>query len=80
MQSNDYPILRNCPFCGGEAVLSGKYTIQGVNAWAVYCGITPNDFFCGAQVTSIESEEEAIRNWNRRVDNGGIRRNRAETP
>ena len=64
--------LKPCPFCGGEAVLSGKYTIQGVDAWAVYCGITPNDFFCGAQVTSIESEEEAIRNWNRRVDNGGI--------
>ena len=39
--------LKPCPFCGGEAVLSGKYTIQGVDAWAVYCGITPNDFFCG---------------------------------
>lgn len=59
--------LKPCPFCGGEAKLSGKYTIQGYSAWAVYCGKTPSDFFCGAQVTSIESEEKVIEAWNRRA-------------
>lgn len=59
--------LKPCPFCGGEAKLSGAYTIEGVTAWAVYCGKTPSDFSCGAQITSIESEEKAIESWNRRV-------------
>lgn len=62
------PELKPCPFCGGEAKLSGAYTIQGVQAWAVYCGKTPSDFFCGAQITSIASEKTAIAAWNRRAD------------
>ena len=61
-----------CPFCGVKGMLSGKYTIEGIDAWAVYCGATPNDFSCGAQITSIKSEEDAIRKWNRRVDNDRI--------
>lgn len=59
--------LKPCPFCGGEAKLSGQYEIEGISAWAVYCGRSPSDFFCGAQVTSIASEEKAIEAWNRRA-------------
>lgn len=60
--------LKPCPFCGGEAKLSGVYEIMGTKAWAVYCGRSPQDFSCGAQITSIYSEEDAIKNWNRRAD------------
>lgn len=60
--------LKPCPFCGGTARLSGAYTIQGTTAWAVYCGKKPSDFTCGAQITSIESEEKAIEAWNRRAN------------
>lgn len=59
--------LFSCPFCGGKAMLTGKYTIGDIDAWAVYCGATPNDFSCGAQITSIKSEKDAIRQWNRRT-------------
>lgn len=61
------PELKPCPFCGSKPKLAGAYTIEGVTAWAVYCGKTPSDFFCGAQITSIESEEKAVEAWNRRV-------------
>jgi Lar family restriction alleviation protein len=58
--------LKPCPFCGRKAKLAGSYTIDGVTAWAVYCGNTPSDFTCGAQITSIESEGKAVEAWNRR--------------
>lgn len=46
--------LKPCPFCGGKAVLSEKYTIQGVDvdAWAVCCGITPSDFSAGRRFSA----------------------------
>ena len=62
--------LKPCPFCGNEAKLSGKYGIGKVDCWAVYCGKTAADFACGAQVTSIISEEAAIAAWNRRYGDG----------
>lgn len=43
--------LKPCPFCGGKAVLSGKYTIQGVDVDA--CSVLrdhPERLFCGAQI------------------------------
>lgn len=60
--------LKPCPFCGGEAKLSGLYIIGKTNAWAVYCGNSPSNFTCGAQITSITSEEDAVQNWNRRAN------------
>lgn len=64
MQTHD---IKPCPFCGGKAKLSGAYHVGGITAWAVYCGKFPQDFSCGAQLTSIKSEEDAINAWNRRT-------------
>ncbi len=60
-------VLKPCPFCGGEVKLSGMYSIGKEIFWDVYCGQKPNNYGCGARVTSTFGEEEAIRNWNRRV-------------
>lgn len=61
------PDLKPCPFCGRKASFSGEYSVNGIKAWAIYCGKSPADFTCGAQVSSIESEEAAIEAWNRRA-------------
>ena len=58
MQNKDYPKLRTCPFCGGEAKLNmflGNYCVTCINCLG---GIIP------APELTIQ---EAIEAWNRRV-------------
>ena len=53
--------LKTCPFCGGEA------EILGIQCIWVHCTS------CLAETLSFDSEEEAIKAWNRRIENkGGI--------
>lgn len=47
--------LKKCPFCGGEARIMGYFM-----KW-VYCTE------CLSQTGVIDTEEEAIEAWNRRV-------------
>ena len=64
MQSKDYPTLRECPFCGGEAFTG--YAIYDYNYWGVSCkkcgAYVPVDFLNG------DTEERAIEAWNRRAE------------
>ena len=64
MQKKDYPKLRSCPFCGGEALLRERY-IQGIANRKHYrrecrhCKATFADWY-----RSIKKADEA---WNRRT-------------
>ena len=53
--------LKPCPFCGGEAHV--VETIHGKTLPWVRC----KD--CGMETPMLDTEEEAIEAWNRRVDN-----------
>ena len=65
MQKKDYPKLRSCPFCGGEALLRERY-IAGIANRKHYrrecrhCKATFADWY-----RSIKKADEA---WNRRTD------------
>lgn len=60
--------LKPCPFCGGEAKTG--YAVADYNRWGVYC------VECGALVEVEEwkgnpdTEENAIKAWNMRAENG----------
>lgn len=55
--------LKPCPFCGGEAVLSGsEYTY-------VYCKK------CGAESHGGKSRAKTVEQWNRRVGDDLTERN-----
>ena len=58
MPNKDYPKLRNCPFCGGEATLWNEY--PAYRPWHILCG-------CGGRVGYFRTKEEAVAAWNRRV-------------
>ena len=62
-------ILKQCPFCGGEAVLGHeRLTLNMLKASYVKCTV------CGVQTPPVEispeysSDEVAAEDWNRRVD------------
>lgn len=65
--------LKPCPFCGGEAELvphkffSEKFKVWKVESYGIEC------YNCHAKCFPFfEREEDAIKAWNRRVDNGEI--------
>ena len=53
--------LKNCPFCGGEAIRSFTH-IDVINIWSVEC---PK---CGAEIADDESQDAADTHWNTRAD------------
>lgn len=57
--------IKPCPFCGAEArMYSGTtYRFDSGHGWVCACKA------CDAQGEIGETEEEAVRNWNRRVVN-----------
>ena len=59
--------LKPCPFCGGEAYTEGdKVKLQdGFGFWFVAC---KNQ--CGVMLGYFNTENEAIKKWNRRAYNG----------
>ncbi len=69
MKNNE---LKNCPFCGGEAVQIIK-RIEGDNK---ILNILHGDYtlvqckHCYASTRPFDDEKIAIEAWNRRVDNG----------
>ena len=54
--------LKPCPFCGGEASVG----VGDFGGMVCYCKK------CFSQGKECEPEAEAIKAWNRRVDNGTI--------
>lgn len=62
--------LRPCPFCGGEAKVWVEYIHYGnrhvydeMNEY--HCGCEE----CGISMSSRATEEDAIKDWNRRANN-----------
>ena len=67
MAENTKLKLKPCPFCGGEAKVYDKGYGHDHKGFVV-CA-------CGAQMVyqydgNFISTEEAVKNWNRRIDNG----------
>lgn len=64
MQKNDYPKLRECPFCGGK--VKRVIGVMGLNFFKCKeCGAVvsfDNDYY-------NTHKNEAIEAWNRRIDN-----------
>ena len=60
MQKNDFPKLRECPFCGCKD--SGILTTSYDGYWfAVFCEN------CMAQTRKCRQEKDAVEAWNRRA-------------
>jgi len=53
--------LRECPFCGREAKLSGPHFTLGSKYYYVECNN------CHVTTKGAEKEEECIRDWNKRA-------------
>lgn len=82
MQSNDYPILRNCPFCGGEAEMRTRKKARKGAKIELRCRIACSKCHIGIADRYVTKQEEGktivvrdgyakcIEAWNRRVDNG----------
>ena len=56
--------LKPCPFCGGEAEISGTMNFESLRRYCATCLV------CGVETPRIaRTREEAIKAWNRRADN-----------
>ena len=71
MQKNDYPKLRECPFCGGEAMIRTSVSLLMPKRATAMCYCKK----CNANGKLFEDNNhdgtfiyEAIEAWNRRVD------------
>ena len=62
MPNKDYPKLRECPFCGGEA----RVVETDVHTFKAVCTKCP----CSVGRHCYSVKEEAVIAWNRRADNG----------
>lgn len=62
MQKNDCPELRECPFCGGEAIV----VETDVHTFKAVCTKCP----CSVGRHWYSVKEEAVNAWNRRDDGG----------
>ena len=65
--------LKPCPFCGNKSVETAEIFVhtglhEGGWTWVVRCNFLKGG--CGSQCGSRETEEEAIKLWNTRPDNG----------
>lgn len=62
MQNKEYLRLRECPFCGGEAILgTWRDEYRRLNPSAVHCSV------CHVETRIYERKKEAIKAWNKRV-------------
>lgn len=57
--------LKLCPFCGGDAEITKSVVTQGMWGHYQYQVICTE---CGAQTLNDNSEEIAVRSWNRRAE------------
>jgi Lar family restriction alleviation protein len=57
--------LKECPFCGGEAKLSGRNNISSVYVYCVKCGADP---YIVAIAANYCANDKAIELWNKRIE------------
>lgn len=65
MPKNDYLKLRNCPFCGYK----GVEILADDNEYLYYRYFSQCQR-CGAGAKRGHTKEDAVKEWNRRADNG----------
>lgn len=65
MPKNDYLKLRNCPFCGYK----GVEILADDNEYLYYRYFSQCQR-CGAGAKRGHKKEDAVKEWNRRADNG----------
>ena len=53
--------LKHCPFCQGEARVTGSESIGAINYYYLYC------VDCGARTGEYATKKSAIEAWNKRV-------------
>ena len=63
MQSEDYPKLRECPFCGNEYPMITE-TSMGVQ---ITCPACQTKFRCDCTSSHDYSKAETVKRWNRRA-------------
>ena len=65
MQNKEYQKLRNCPFCGGKALLSHDHAgIEASYVRCEKCGLESIRFF---KSFAHASDDKAVEFWNRRA-------------
>ena len=57
--------LKSCPFCGGEARVTGSESLGSVNYYYVYCTE------CNTCTDEYAGRQSAIEAWNKRVADDG---------
>lgn len=61
--------LKPCPFCGGSAFTSLEHYPSGEKAWHIYHMNYEKCFIDDCITGDYETEEEAVKAWNRRDEN-----------
>ena len=60
--------LKPCPFCGGKAILT--HDLAGLGASIIRCEKCGLESVRFIKSFEVASDDEAIKYWNRRADNG----------
>lgn len=68
MQNKESPSLRECPFCGGNAVLEHDHA--GIGASYIQCEKCGVKSIMFIKSFEVASDDEAVEFWNRRADDG----------
>lgn len=68
-------LLRECPFCGGEAKIASRSLIDGIHSiesiTCKHCHVTIDRIWC--QNTPYQTEVNVLEAWNNRATEAGIR-------
>ena len=75
MQRTDYPKLRKCPFCGGEArtkVMIGQHDMIVIKVGCFDCDVWKHSKInSGDNIERFnKAMQDVMSKWNRRADNG----------
>lgn len=64
--------LKPCPFCGSEAKIKKTKEKFLLDEFVEYYSVFCTNCCCETQYSS--TEEETVKDWNRRADNGKLQR------
>lgn len=66
--NSDFPELKRCPFCGGDAKISVKISTLGAKAFCKECNVEMRKSYKGNRRIEQVLEELIIADWNRRAN------------
>ncbi len=67
-------LLKPCPFCGNAEPSLFNLGPEGGDDWGVECSE------CTAQMTLVDTQAQAVNNWNRRVPAAVVTAGQSEKP